>query len=306
MLFTNEHKIGLLFSAFYDIYAPLRSLCRGTGMPHGHTVKLMITKPVLVLIRVMHWLENATEKMVTVTIQGGIVMITFPQHPTNTTPVWHGTSLFAAYRIWHNGFVIGSHGHRKNNRRVNGIWGMPTFEECLARAATSRSYQAKCTQCTEGDFDAWSTPVGIMFSALDGEVTTIPGIPSVCQEKLGDVGLCTGSTAQVQHRILGIHFTIATYTLYRNNLGDQVIRDQIANGELIMCSAKWCNITMTTEQRASALVCPNVNPCGKVIAASRAINWIKTNTKRYYCHECFNHLFANGHASGGLGMPLAA
>jgi hypothetical protein len=294
MPFSSEQKIALMFSSFWGVYAPLRCVCRGTRMPGGHTVEL-ITKPLIVLVRLMHWLKNTVEKIVTVTIAGGVVIITFPQASTmpTTTGVWHGTSLWAAYSIWHRGFKIGSHGHRKNKRHVNGIWGMLTFKECLRRAATSQSYQPLCTQCKEGDFDAWSTPVGIKFLALQGEVTTIPGIPAVCQEKLGDVELCTGRTIQLQDRICSIQFEITTYTLYRDQLGDQLIRDRIAKGDLIMCSAKWCNIAMTKEQLASALVCPIVNPCGKVIAASRSSSWIKTNSKRYFCHECFHSAFVN-------------
>ena len=68
--------------------------------------------------------------------------------------------------------VTGKHGHGKNGRRVNGIWGHEIYKYALDRAATSKSYQPMCSQVNEGIFDAWSTPVAIEFVAKPTDVPT--------------------------------------------------------------------------------------------------------------------------------------
>jgi hypothetical protein len=294
-------KFALLFSPYYAVYVPMKCLCRATGMPALPNDNETLSNTRLCAARLfMMWLEDPAtiEKMATASIKGNCAVISFPHTavtPTTTgmptqpaRHVWHGTSLLSAWSIWHHGFVIGHYGHSKNNRHVNGIWCMPTFNDCMNRAATSKSYQALCSQCQEGQFNAWSTPVGIQFSA--DEVTTISGTAAVCLEMLDGVSLNrAGYCAAVQDRIHSVSINFASFNLYRDNLGDELIRDQIANGDLIMCSAKWCYSTMTREELASALVCKNLNPCGKVIAPSLAQkHWHRSNGKRYFCPECWS------------------
>jgi hypothetical protein len=302
------NNFALMFSPLKNKYAnPLRQLCRATAASSRTKKPYLLPGDGVNIGACCHaiiWIESQASKMVTVNIQGNEVVITFPQTDeaeftdfcgrageAGLEPVWHGTSLWAAYHIWHHGFKIGEYGHKKNNRHVNGIWGMLSdFKHCLGRAATSKKSQELCSQCPNGEFDAWSTPVGIEFYAHRDEVTTCGGteVGVCCIENMDHVSLnLAGYRARVQHRIHSIKFDARTYILYRDVLGDPAVRDQINTGELIMCSGRWCHRGMTQEELGFALVCPNRNPCGNVIHASHYNDWHKTNSKRFLCPECW-------------------
>ena len=140
-----------------------------------------------------------------------------------------------------------------------------------------------------GQWDAWSCPVAIKFCADTDEVSTCRGTEAgvCCIEHMDGRSLhAAGSIAHVRHRIHSIKFNSKTYALYRDVLGDPAVRDQINTGELILCSGRWCNRAMTQGELASALVCPNRNPCGNVIHASHYSDWHKSNSNRFFCPEC--------------------
>ena len=233
------NKFALMFSHLNKYAAPLRQLCRATAAS-SRTKKPYVLpgdgEKITACCHALLWIESQASKMVTVKIQGNKVVITFPQtddvefanfygqtDEADLVRVWHGTSLLAAYHIWHHGFKIGDYGHKKNNRHVNGIWCMLDLQHCLERAATSKQSQQLCSQCPNGQFDAWSAPVGIEFCANRREVTTCRGtqVGVCCIEKMDGLSQYpAGYRALVQHRIHSIQFNAKTYILYRDVLGD--------------------------------------------------------------------------------------
>ena len=144
------------------------------------------------------------------------------------------------------------------------------------------------TSSKDGFFDAWSTPVCIKFVVEPSDATTTIGGGVYCLERLLGVSLNrAGYMHPVRHLIHSIRIDITTYDLYRN-LGDALIREKIQNGELIMCTARWCDRSYDREALARALVCQNRNPCGRIVAASDYWDqgWRRSNTKRYFCPQC--------------------
>ena len=148
-----------------------------------------------------------------------------------------------------------------------------------------------CSQCENGFFDAWSTPVAIGFLTYRHEVTTCRGtqVGVHCIENMDGQSLNSeGLTFCVQHRIRTIQFKLETYKLYRDVLGDEQVREAIKGGAFIMCAGRWCFLGMTAEAVSDALVCPNRNPCGNVIhwRFARTGGWYKTNGGWWMCPKC--------------------
>ena len=137
-----------------------------------------------------------------------------PTAAADLVSVWHGASLWAAWHIFHYHFVIGNHGHNKPQRHVNGIWGTLDYCHCISRASTSKCSQKLCSQCPNGFFDAWSTPVGIEFMTHRDELTTCRGQQAGvrCIENMDGRTLnVAGLRAVVQHRIRRIKFSAKRY-----------------------------------------------------------------------------------------------
>lgn len=294
----------------------MRRLCHLPPRPPPQTPQSQPTMNAKACNLTRLWLEVQAMKMVEVRYEGpegNFLVISFPKSqqpldrlagsvwPNHTgliptaaadlVSVWHGASLWAAWHIFHHHFLIGNYGHNKSSsgRRVNGIWGMLDYDHCILRAATSKCSQELCSQCPNGLFDAWSTPVGIEFKTHSDELTTCRGTEAGvrCIENMdGRILNLAGLRAIVQHRIHRIKFSVRTYCLYRTNLADQHMRDQITTGELIMCSGRWCYPGMTGAELADALVCPNHNnPCSKLIHARAnyySSGWHKTNKKQFF------------------------
>ena len=317
---------SVMFSHETKIAKQMRRLCHWPPRPPQRTPRSQPTTNARACYCTLRWLEVQATKMVKVRYDEGHFLVSFPesQQPLNRlagsvwpnnsgfiptaaadlVSVWHGASLWAAWHIFHYHFVIGDYGHNKLqcrrvngswSRQVNGIWGMLDYGHCILRASTSS--QELCSQCPNGLFDAWSTPVGIEFMTHRDELTTCQGTQAGvrCIENMDGTTLnVAGLRAIVQHRIRSIKFRAKTYCLYRDVLADQQVRDQITTGELIMCSGRWCYPGMSGAELADALVCPNRNPCGNLIH-ERALyplfssGWHKTNSNRFFCPECLQN-----------------
>jgi hypothetical protein len=206
------------------------------------------------------------------------------------TPVWHGTSLLAAWRIFHHGFSVGQGGHVKNGSHRNGIWGMRDPQDAMRRANTSSGEGlGEVSQCPRGFFDCWSTPVAIEFMSVDPPTQFYGGL-KYCMETLNGQSLYhAGSVHQVRHIIRSIRIQPDQYNLYRLKLGCDSIRQQIVNGDLVMCTARWCYPGLQPEELADALVNPVQNPCGKVATLEQAWSegWHKSkSSRRWFCSSC--------------------
>ena len=148
----KQTQFSLMFTVEQQYAIILRRLCPMGRPRESSTIR--------VFKKVLQRLEVQARKMVKVSNDGSCVVISFPHcgdgYDEATFPqiVWHGTSLWSAYNIWHHGFVIGDWGHKKSSqgRHVNGIWGTMDFDHSLSRAATSKSYQPLCSQCPNGFF----------------------------------------------------------------------------------------------------------------------------------------------------------
>ena len=288
-------RLSLMFSVEHQIFIKSKRLCH-----HDRAAEISKneSKTMQVIRLVLRWLEVHAKKMVKIRHDGSYVVVSFPHcGGVFDDMVWHGTSLQAAFSIFHRGFRIGDYGHRKSSgrRHVNGIWVTKNPVHSLSRAATSKGWQPLCSQCKDGDFDAWSTPVVIALLTHLREETTCRGTQAgvLCIENMDEVSLNEqGLTCRVLHRIRFIQFQLDTYLLYRNVLGDVNVREAIKAGVLVMCSARCCWVGMTTEQLAHALVCPNRNPCGNVIEWSIALScgWYKTKAGRWVCPRCNPHV----------------
>ena len=269
------------------------------------------------ICKTKQWLEDRAAGMLNVSYEsaacGAFLVISFPncQQPLqrladNLGPnnqavlasVWHGTSLWAAWHIVAGCFLIGNYGHTKQSgRRVNGIWCLDTYDRAIGRAATSNRsnlLDAVVSQRPRGSFDAWSTPVGIQFLVHTDELSTCRGTEAgVCCITHMDFRQLhvAGTRANVQHRILCIKFNVKTYELYRDVLADEQVRASIRSGEFVMCSGRRCYPSMAEPAVADALVCPNRNPCGKVIRFDDRWHnaWHKTRSGRYLCAECLQN-----------------
>jgi hypothetical protein len=196
----------------------------------------------------------------------------------------HGTTLWNAWQIWHNGFVVGPWGHMKNGNHRNGIWGFQPLPgqdaQTMIPYAMDRADSSSNPTCERGVFDAWSCPVCIEFR-FPSALTRIPA-GTACLENLGSLRLTAGVRANVRPWIAAIHINVEDYTKYRDVLSSRDVRHAIKHGHLIMCTAPWSD----SSTPSSFLVNPNKNPCGKVVPAQDVWNVFHKRGKRFYCAEC--------------------
>ena len=112
-------RLSLMFTVEHQIFIKSGRLCH-----HDRAAEISIndSKTMWVIRLVLRWLEVRAKKMVKICHDGSYVVVSFPHcGGVFDDMVWHGTSLQAAFSIFHRGFRIGDYGHRKSSggRRVS-------------------------------------------------------------------------------------------------------------------------------------------------------------------------------------------
>ena len=113
---------------------------------------------------------------------------------------------------------------------------------------------------------------------VEDPITTLTGNAwGSCIETLKGESLYeAGSKHYVQDVINRILIPCDQWLLYRQILAAPPIRKKIRNGDLIMCTGKWCYEGLEQTQIEEFLVSTNRNLCGRVVPGENGVKNVGT------------------------------